>query len=112
MNLTNVGILIICLLIIYYLVRKYLEFVEKQRKNPVFIRDPINAKNPLLRNREDMPLPKNGNGYTLSVWLWIDDYEWLYGQWKHILHKGDPLAEYTQPGIWLHPNTNKIFIFF
>lgn len=112
MNLTNVGILIICLLIIYYLVRKYLEFVEKQRKNPVFIRDPINAKKPLLRNREDIPLPRNGNGYTLSVWLWIDDYEYLKGEWKHILHKGDRGAEQCQPSMWLHPKENKLYVFF
>jgi len=32
-------------------------------------------------------------------------------KWLHILHKGDPLANYCQPGIWIHPEKNDLYTF-
>ena len=54
--------------------------------------------------------PRIGNGYSYSVWLNIDDWNYKYGQPKHIFHKGDRNAVSVNPGVWLYPNTNNIMI--
>ena len=40
------------------------------------------------------------------VWLYINEYKLI--KWKHVLHKGDDRYIKLQPGIWLHPETNKL----
>ena len=78
--------------------------------------------------------PNDGFNYSISFWLYINDYYEEYTYWRHILHKGhEPIIQYgklnnlieyksweqlTQefkeqsPGIWLHPNKNNIRLAF
>lgn len=99
-------------LIIWLMWRKYQNILKEQELEPLYIRKPVNAKAASSYSSDIIPLPRTGEGYTLSVWIWIDDWEYRLGEWKHILHKGDKDASSVQPGIWLHPTKNKILVRF
>ena len=44
--------------------------------------------------------------------MWIDDWDYKYGEWKHVLHRGDEDKQSVQPGVWLHPTLNKLVVKF
>ena len=76
---------------------------------------PLNSTKKYIINRKYLPISsKNGNHYTLSIWIWLQeiDYNNNKQKWKHILHIGDSKATKCQPSIWLDPNINKLVIFF
>lgn len=48
-----------------------------------------------------------GAEFTYSFWMLVSDWSFKYGQWKHILHKGNSTSWPNRaPGIWLHPKEN------
>lgn len=50
-----------------------------------------------------------GSEFTYAFWIFIEDWSYKYGQWKHILHKGNSSAWPNRaPGIWLHPRENSM----
>ena len=111
----NTKYILICLLIIfigYSLFNKYQSIIKQQTLEPIFIRKPLNSKKPSVHSNQLIPLPKDGTGYTVSVWLYINDWDYKYGEWKHVLHKGDKQGNFVQPGLWLHPTKNKLFVKF
>jgi hypothetical protein len=59
---------------------------------------------------KDLPLPKYGNGYTYSLWLNVNDWEYNYGKPKHIFSKGDRECISVNPGVWLYPKDNNLMI--
>ena len=102
---------------IAFLIHKYLHLLKIQKKAPLFVWKAKSTLRPEIIEGDKFPesTAPFEDGYSMNFWLWLDNVNINNPKqnfWKHILHKGDPLAEYTQPGIWLHPNTNKIFIFF
>jgi len=103
---------IVLIVIIYSIYRKYQSILKHQQLEPIFIRKPTNAKKPYIKSNLLVPLPRNGTGYSMTIWMWIDDWDYRYGEWKHVLHKGDPDATKVQPGIWLHPTKNSLYIKF
>ena len=39
--------------------------------------------------------------------MFIDDWSYKYGQWKHVMHKGNESSwPLRAPGMWLHPKEN------
>ena len=54
---------------------------------------------------------KYGAEFSYSMWIFINDWTYKQGEWKHILHKGSHTAMPLQaPGIWLYPKENKMAI--
>merc|ERR1711871_211274 len=99
-------------LIIWLIWRKYQAIIRQQELEPLYIRKPVNAKKPGSNSNQLVPLPRTGEGYSLSVWIWVNDWEYRLDEWKHILHKGDKDASSVQPGVWFHPRKNKILVRF
>lgn len=69
---------------------------------------------PILRSVNDT----DGLEFTWSVWLFIEDYVYREGQYKHIFHKGndgigpDGISRPNNaPGLYLDKNTNKLIVF-
>jgi hypothetical protein len=52
----------------------------------------------------------NGDSYTYTFWIKINDMNFKYGQAKHIFHRGDKDAKSVNPGVWIYPNTNNLMI--
>ena len=50
----------------------------------------------------------SGMEFSYTMWLFCKDWTtYKKGQWKHILHKGDPESwPGRAPGIWFHPDYN------
>ena len=58
-----------------------------------------------------------GIEFTWSVWIYINNLQYLEGQYKHIFHKGNSNLEKTglnfpnnAPGLYLAPNTNSLAV--
>ncbi len=48
-----------------------------------------------------------GLEFTYGFWMYVDDWAYKYGQWKHVMHKGNSTSWPNRaPGIWLHPKEN------
>jgi len=52
----------------------------------------------------------DGDSYTYSFWIKINDMNFKYGQPKHVFHRGDKDAKSVNPGVWIYPNTNNLMI--
>ena len=72
---------------------------------------------PVLRSVNE----RDGMEFTWSVWIYIDDFQYNEGQYKHIFHKGNDSINYTKsptglnqpnnaPGLYIAPNTNKLVV--
>ena len=51
-----------------------------------------------------------GLEYTISAWMYIEDWNYNYGKFKHVLHLGYPGAFTPSPGVWLHPTKPSLII--
>lgn len=93
-----------------FLWNKYHDLIVKQEKEPLLIKEMRDATESSKILAKAIPISNFGQGYSISVWLYINEYK--LGKWKHVLHKGDDKFIKLQPGIWLHPETNKLLVRF
>ena len=50
--------------------------------------------------------------FTFSTWIFVEDYEYRKGKWKHVFHKGNASSWPNRcPGVWLHPNDNALRVY-
>tara|TARA_B100000963_G_C22624623_1_gene671675 strand:+ start:1704 stop:2840 length:1137 start_codon:yes stop_codon:yes gene_type:complete len=145
---TKIAI-IVCGIIIIFIMFYYLIY-KKTSKNihTTFLteldksEDPWNAKNPYIwTDPNSSTIKKNyiplsqlgigGNEYTISFWIYPigskvnyisndNDWSYLYGKWKHILHVGSESLsassssppKFQSPGFWLSPKLNRLNVMF
>lgn len=105
-----IAVPVVLLLVIIVLVTVYNKIKKIQTSEPIYLRKPINAKKPLQIAADAVKLPVAGNEYSMMFWMYINDWSYRKGQWKHVLHKGDPKANRPQPSVWLTPNKNNLLI--
>lgn len=81
------------------------------RQIMVFSQDP-NAVNPKTIFRST-----DGLSFTWSTWIYIDDLQYLKGQYRHIFSKGNSDLDSTgvvqpnnAPGLYITPNTNDLLV--
>jgi hypothetical protein len=56
-------------------------------------------------------IPASGSASGLQFWMYIKDWEYKYGQEKHVIDRVDPTnAGVVNPGISLHPTDNTLDI--
>ena len=106
-NKLLIGIILLCIIL---LISLYNHIRNKLNKDPIFIRKPHDASVPLTIPSNIIPKSPDGISYTILFWMKINDWKTKYGEWKHVLHKGDKNADYPQPGIWLEPEKNNLLI--
>ena len=114
-----VVICIIIFVIYHFIVVK----IIRPNKSEINIEEQKYLNEYIIENN-DIVSPKNGYDYTVSFWIYIDSYEYNINKWKHIFHKGssfnkneynfdnweelESMINEQSPGVWLHPNDNKI----
>jgi hypothetical protein len=123
-NWISLTILLVIGVIIFYLVIYYgmrairnvnryrkgapylIDDTRDARRRMVIIQDPNKQGSiNLLRSSNE----QGGIEFSYSCWLFIDDYNYKLGQWKHVFHKGNETSwPLRAPGVWLHPNKNAI----
>jgi len=85
-----------------------LDGTKSGRKRMVVLQDP--------RKYGAIPLERSDNQsggleYGYSFWMYIDDWSYKYGEWKHVLHKGNESAwPLRGPSVWLHPRENTLHV--
>lgn len=110
----NGAIGIVTIILLVYLFRKYKEIVNRERLEPVFIRNVKKANatiNPPIAD-ELVPAPVNGNSFTYSTWLYVNNWSKNIKGYKHVFHKGDFDKKTCAPAVYLMPNTNALVIIF
>ena len=114
-----VGIsLILIIHLVSYIISTYYKKVDK---SPLIIPHTKNAKHTVIISQDPesinyIPIKRseNENGIELSYsfWTMIQDYDYKNGEWKHIFHKGNSSSYPNRaPGVWLHPNENKMRVY-
>jgi hypothetical protein len=84
----------------------------KDAKKPVQVNqrgnDGEHPNTPVIRSTNQL----DGIEFTYVFWSYIDDWTYKRGAWKHILHKGnDNSWPNRAPGIWFHPDENKMRVY-
>jgi hypothetical protein len=51
-----------------------------------------------------------GKEYTYCFWIKVENWNYLFGKTKHILHRGDLSMRVMNPGVFLHPTKNQLII--
>lgn len=101
---------------IYFKLKKYslanpwiVKETKDATKRVIIEQDPSKDSAVTLKRSEN---EFGGLEFTYSMWIFIDNWEYKYGQWKHIMHKGNPSSWPNRaPGIWLHPKKNAIRVY-
>jgi hypothetical protein len=55
----------------------------------------------------EMPNSSYSNEYSLSLWVYVDNFDYKHGERKFILRRGD-IRSTINPEIYIHPTQNKL----
>lgn len=54
----------------------------------------------------------DGIEFTYTTWIYVNDWSYKYGDWKHIFHKGNSDSWPNRaPGVWFHPKKNTLRVY-
>lgn len=82
----------------------------KDAKNAVQIPQNSKTQKNIIINRSTNQV--DGIEFSYVFWMYINDWNYLFGKWKHVLHKGNSDSwPGRAPGIWLHPDENKLRVY-
>ena len=119
-------VIIVIIVIIFFLYKFITKKVLKIGQNEIKI-DKQDYLTPFSLDYTMFTLPKNGFDYSMSFWIYVENYEYNSGLWKHIFHKGNTISETIEyktwdelstqatrqtPGLWMHPTTNNLRLAF
>lgn len=109
-----ITLTVVTVMVLFLIYNYYQKIVKKQQNEPHIIsaKKPQSGKDYFHVLTKDLPSTSHGHGYALSMWLWIDDFSYNKGKYRHIVHRGDFKMNSVQPGIWLHPTDNKLLVRF
>ena len=102
-------------------------WIINSTKSPLLINGMINAKQMLIIPQDPSVNGANtilrsvnedgGIEFTWSVWMLIDDLQYMAGQYRHVFHKGNDTIAKTglnfpnnAPGLYISPNTNALTV--
>ena len=105
----------------------FLGWLLSSSNSPKLINGMIDAKqmvifpqDPSLNNARTIYRSVNatdGIEFTWSVWIYIDDLQYLNGQYRHIFHKGNSQLDSNgknfpnnAPGLYIAPHTNSLVV--
>lgn len=108
-------VIVVVLIVVLYMLVKVMNYAsgsveEKNKYEPVLISTPVNAYDKSLSNNSvQVPNPVVGLELSYSFWIYVNDWDYKFGEWKNILVKGNTNGNSgVSPGIWLYPNTNAL----
>jgi hypothetical protein len=128
--IAKVSFLFLILFLFVILLRlgmSFLGWLLSSSNSPKLINGMIDAKqmivfpqDPSLNNAATIYRSVNatdGIEFTWSVWIFIDNLQYLSGQYRHVFHKGNYQLDSTgknfpnnAPGLYIAPNTNSLIV--
>lgn len=124
--LKKTGLVILFFVILYVIIelgRSIYNRIDSYNKGrPFLVKGTKNAKrrklivqNPSEKHAITLKRSSNelsGLEFSYSLWLYVDDWGYNYGKWKHVFHKGnDNSWPGRAPGVWFHPKQNALRIY-
>jgi len=117
-----IFVVAISLILIIHFVSYLVSYYYKQMdRSPLLIPHTKNAKHTVIVSQDPdsinyIPIKRSDNEegieFAYSFWSLILDYDYKNGEWKHMFHKGNSSSYPNRaPGVWLHPNENKMRIY-
>tara|TARA_Y100000991_G_C21964009_1_gene345916 strand:+ start:239 stop:1096 length:858 start_codon:yes stop_codon:yes gene_type:complete len=118
-----VIIIFILILIVIRIIRSIVTRIQNNKNaKPWLVKGTKECKNQLIvyQNPQTdgsvtLKRSKNeGQGieFTYVTWIYVNDWAYKYGDWKHIFHKGNPDSWPNRaPGVWFHPKKNTIRVY-
>lgn len=118
-----IGAILLLAVILLVLWRVYKSYSDYNKENPMLVKgmrktDFIQIDDDFSKNvnpykmipKSKFKPSKYTNGWTYSFWIRVDDWNYKYGEAKHIFHRGDRDGYSVSPGLWLHPTNNSIMV--
>lgn len=109
-----IAFLLVLGLIIYGIWRLSQDYVQTQKNEPWLIPTTWCSRNSkiipaqVIRPSSDS---QYGIEFTYGFWIYVQDWVYKNGEYKHVFHKGNESAMPLQaPGVWLYPKENKMAI--
>jgi len=114
--------IVLVLLLVYFVKKIYNTYTDYKNSKPwvlkgtkrankrmIVLQDPSKSGSTTLGRSKN---EEAGLEFTYIFWMFIDDWAVKYGQWKHVMHKGnDSSWPLRGPGIWLHPKDNAMRVY-
>ena len=86
-----------------------LKGTKSAKKRMIVLQDPSKHNSIELKRSKN---EHDGVEFSYVFWMFIDDWTYRQGEWKHVMHKGTSSGSPLRaPGIWLHPNDNKLRVY-
>lgn len=86
-----------------------LQGTKNAKKRMIISQDPNKDQSITLQRSKN---EENGLEFSYCFWMYIDDWSYKYGKWKHVIHKGNKTSwPLRSPGVWLHPKKNILRIY-
>ena len=109
------------ILIIHFVSYIVSYYYKKMDRSPLLVPHTKNAKHTVIISQDPesinyIPIARSDNEdgieFAYSFWSLILDYDYKNGEWKHMFHKGNSSSYPNRaPGVWLHPNENKMRVY-
>jgi hypothetical protein len=110
-NVLIFGIIAVALVFLFFVIYRYRQIQKTNRLNPVFIPKGKKSTKKLIIPGIKLPQPSNGYDLSVTFWVYINNWKYRKGSWKHILHKGsNNTSNYSTPGVWMRPHINDMRI--
>jgi hypothetical protein len=116
-------VLLIGIVIFLRIVFYSMTLLSKNENSPRLINGMVEAKNAIVIPQDPnsngaisigkSKNEKNGIEFTWSVWIFIDDLQYLSGKYKNVFYKGinhTNMAGVNGPGLYIAPNTNALVV--
>lgn len=109
------GIIISLIVVITLILYKLRQIRIYNKKNPVFFPDGKKATEEQVIPGNKIYNPVHGYEFTIFTWLYVNNIDYKYGAYKHVLTKGENQIDIWNnrnqcPSMWLDPKENNISI--
>lgn len=86
-----------------------LKGTKDAKKRMIILQDPSKESATTINRSKN---EEKGLEFSYTFWMYINDWSYRHGQWKHVMHKGNDKAwPLRAPGIWIHPKENTLRVY-
>jgi hypothetical protein len=87
-------------------------YLYRKGESTILVEGIKDATKHAMLTRDVLPNSKVGQEFTMSFWIYVNDFNYQYSKPKHVFHIGDDNANSTTPGVWIYPKDNHMMIRF
>jgi hypothetical protein len=111
-----IGVTVIVVIFVYFAYKLIVYLNNKRAEEPVWF-GTSNIFGIYKDTQKPFEVPSRrlisatfGKEYSYCVWIKVDNWNYLYGKPKHILHRGLADMSVMSPGVFLHPTKNQLIV--